>query len=141
MFVKITKANVRFLRSKYIPELKDGKGKAIPGTGVTEQTEVIKFKRNKTEIPEEVKNELSKMELDVLTQALQDAVEAEEHQKSEKVFDNLLTEMNQLVENIDYLKVNDEQLERYVALSALLERKVKAKLNKRSQQAQKKLDE
>lgn len=137
MFVKITKANVRFLRSKYIPELRDEKGKAIPGTGITEQNEIIKFKRNKLEIPEEIKKELSKMELDVLTQGLKDAFEAEERQKFEDVFDTLLTQMNELVENIDYLKVNAEQLERYVALSDLLKRKVKAKLNKISQQSQK----
>ena len=141
MFVKITGINVRFLRSKYISELRDEKGRIVPGTGATQQTEVVKFKRNKLEIPEEVKNKLSEMELDVLTQALRDAFETEQRQKFEEVFDTLLTQMNDLIEGIEYLKVNDKQLERYVTLSALLNRKLKAKLNKVSQQVEKRLDE
>ena len=134
MFTKITRINVTFLRSKYIPELRDEKGKIVPGTGTTEQIEVAKFKRNKLAIPDEVKEKLSSIEIEVLTEALKKAHEAEERQKYAKEFDTFLQHLGELVENEEYLEVTNEQLQKYATLSSLLKRKVKGRLKRRTKE-------
>ena len=134
MFTNITRINVTFSRSKYIPELRDEKGKIVPGTGTTEQIEVAKFKRNKLAIPDEVKEKLSSIEFEVLTEALRKANDAENRQKYANIFDTFLLQLGELVENEEYLEVTNEQLERYVSLSSLLKRKVKGKLKRRAKE-------
>jgi hypothetical protein len=49
--------------------------------------------------------------LEVLTEALRKAHEAEERQKYANVFDTFLIHLSELVENADYLEVTNEQLE------------------------------
>ena len=139
MFTKITRLNVTFFRSSYVPEQRDENGNIVNGTGSTKQIEVVKFKRKNFLIPENVKEVLSKTEFDHLSNELKAAHEAEERQRTEKLFSDTLDQLRGLIANSDFLSVSVKEFDDYNTLTAALKKKmnkmIKVQLSKESEEA------
>lgn len=139
MFTKITRLNVSFFRSSYVPEQRDEKGNIVSGTGTTKQIEVVKFKRKNLIIPDNIKEILSKIEFDHLSKELKEAHEAEEINKTENLFSVLLDQLQRIISNSDYLNVDVKQFDEYIKLTGALKKKmsrtIKVQLSKQNEEA------
>ncbi len=67
---EIKRSSVKIFKTEYVPLKRDSSGKPLKGTGESVEKSIATFKRNETDIPEDVKKIISKTDYSSLEKAL-----------------------------------------------------------------------